>query len=70
MEMFFLIIKLGYGSVVMPDKYSHEQCIKAGKFSENIYVCVPAPPNCAYAKDLGNGKSTAVFDFCYPTTGK
>lgn len=67
MEMFFLIIKLGYGSVVMPEKYPHDQCEAAGAQYEN--KCVAAPDlegwyNCATAQG-----GMIVKSHCEPTMG-
>lgn len=44
--MYFLVLKLGYGVVVIPDKYTKSQCEAAGKaITGGIweYVCVSAP---------------------------
>lgn len=47
MEMMFLIVKLGYGSVVMPEKYKAEQCQSIANTINATYskeaICVPAP---------------------------
>lgn len=47
MEMMFLILHIGYSSVVLPDKYSIEQCQKIVKDNSNSfaisYMCIPAP---------------------------
>ncbi len=49
MEMYFLIMTtyIDKSAVVMPEKYSLEQCEKAGRTIETIsgyhFKCVPAP---------------------------
>jgi len=40
MEMFFLVVKIGYAIAVMPEKYTKEQCEKASK---EYGYCIPAP---------------------------
>ena len=46
MEMMFLIVKLGYGSVVIPEKYSSSQCLAIAETINKTYskeaICVPA----------------------------
>lgn len=45
MEMMFLIVKLGYGSVVMPEKYKAEQCQSIANTINATYskeaICIP-----------------------------
>jgi hypothetical protein len=45
--MMFLIIKLNYASVVMPEKYPSAQCTSIANEINKIYskeaVCIPAP---------------------------
>lgn len=43
MEMFFLIIHIGYSSVVLPDRYTKDQCNEAGLDSKQYYYCIKAP---------------------------
>ena len=47
MEMMFLIVKLGYGSVVIPEKYPNTQCLAIAEIINKTYskeaICVPAP---------------------------
>lgn len=50
MEMMFLIVKLNYASVVIPEKYQSEQCISIANEINKAYnkeaICIPAPkPN-------------------------
>jgi len=46
MEMMFLIVKLGYGSTVIPEKYSNTQCIAIAETINKTYskeaICIPA----------------------------
>ena len=47
MEMMFLIVKLGYGSIVIPEKYLNAQCLAIAETINKTYskeaICVPAP---------------------------
>jgi len=55
MEFMFLIIKLGYGSVVIPEKYPKEQCEKlAAGYNGASGYCIPAPAlfNCRKVNPL------------------
>lgn len=77
MEMFFLIIKLSYGSVVMPEKYSKEQCAQIQDRGDVTAYCIPAPNmdsyyNCAtMATDPANpGTGKVVKSHCDFSTGK
>lgn len=49
MEMMFLIVKLAYASVTIPEKYPAEQCKSiAAEINNSRYeaICIPAPkPN-------------------------
>lgn len=47
MEMFYLIAHIGYGSVILPDKYTKEACekfVNSNTVIRNIeYYCIAAP---------------------------
>jgi len=46
MEMMFLIVKLAYASVTIPEKYPAEQCKSvAAEINNSRYeaICIPAP---------------------------
>ncbi len=58
MEMFYLVLSImSNSSVVMPEKYTKEQCDAAGKTVRLMYACVPAPKVCdrgSYLDSKGN----------------
>ena len=75
MEMMFLIVKLGYGSVVMPEKYTVKQCAEIAETINKTYskeaICVPAPAyNCQTFKALDDGSGITFPTHCNPPTGK
>lgn len=44
LALYFLIIKIGYGMVVMPEKYPIDQCEKISKgFEQGQAYCVVGP---------------------------
>ena len=74
MEMMFLIVKLGYGSVVIPDKYSNAQCIAIAETINKAYskeaICVPAPVNSACHMAVTPGAAFVVDIPCGVNTFK
>lgn len=56
MEMMFLIVKLNYASIVIPEKYPKEQCLKiVEEINKTKYesICIPSPNiplNCRLSK--------------------
>ncbi len=66
MELMFLIIKLGYGSVVIPEKYPKEQCEKlAAGYAGVSGYCIPAPIlNCKTTVANGDGTYTVMDTYC------
>lgn len=77
MEMFFLVLKLGYGVVVMPDKYSKAECEYAGKAVDTVsgeHLCVPVPEayyNCARSEvDPNNNSGRVVKAHCDPPVAR
>lgn len=54
MEMFYLIVKLNYASVVIPEKYTKEQCdiiskpLKANNNTDAYCILAPAGNYCKF----------------------
>ena len=63
--MMFLIVKLGYGSVAIPEKYSNTQCLAIAETINKTYskeaICIPAP--------VSSACHMAVPDYTTPNTG-
>lgn len=75
MEMFFLVMKLGFGVVVIPDRYTKDECETAGRAHEHVCIQAPMPDgyyNCAISvPDPTNpGRGTTTKSHCEPNTGQ
>ena len=74
MEMYYLVIALWSTPVVIPDKYTKEECEKIGH-DRGPYMCIPAPKeyyNCAtmIADPTNPSKGISVKSHCDIETGK
>lgn len=56
-ELYFLVVKLGYADVVLPEKYSKDQCYQIRK---NDDLCIPAPTSNCYTYQYGGSAIITV----------
>lgn len=59
MEMFYLYIWLSGSAVIIPEKYTKEQCDNAGKVAVGSYKCIPAPKH-TICRSISEGSTSRL----------